>query len=149
MGENLVKYKCGHEAAPTKAYQPWHQCPECYRAKDDATKRNQDAGLPVITGSPSQVRWAEGLRDKARRELVAFQDGLKKIVMPELAPVVAAINTKIDSIFAQTEAKPWIDAKERDWKMFVVQAVLKKVTDSNAPANGISKGIRFGIRLKK
>lgn len=73
------KHVCGHWGERYQAYGPHagrerqlaaieaHQCPEC--RKEAADKIAQEAGLPMLTGSPKQIAWASDIRERAMRLL--------------------------------------------------------------------------------
>ena len=90
-----VTYSCGHvgtvhiygTAAERERKIDWYEkyavCPDCYekaRQEEAATaaKQNKADGLPALTGSEKQIRWAESIRKEkmaAAREWLARHPG--------------------------------------------------------------------------
>lgn len=118
-----IRYRCGHTAPRNKEYKPWHKCPSCHRADDSAAKRNAKANLPPLTGSDTQLNWAESVRDKAYRKLSAFLNELDEISIPELQPLLASIRTNIGNVLRQTEASWWIERRDQSWRELVVKGI--------------------------
>ncbi|NLI76795.1 MAG: hypothetical protein GX442_10185 [Candidatus Riflebacteria bacterium] len=115
-----VRYQCGHTAPRTIAYQPWHKCPDCHRAEGGSAQRNAKANLPALEGTEKQIRWAEGIRDKAYRTLSAFLGELDGVTIPELQPMLGDIRTTIGEVLRKPDSKWWIERKDVVWRDFVM-----------------------------
>lgn len=73
------KHVCGHSGERYQAYGHHsgrerqlaaieaRPCPDCLKAA--AEKVAQEAGLPVLAGSPKQIAWASDIRERALRLL--------------------------------------------------------------------------------
>lgn len=114
-----VRYKCGHSAkldisarygaeADLLAYNMRQKdCPECCAKKMDRTQAlmtaADQAGLPALAGSPQQVTWALGIRQRIYKYLAkAVETDYAKSICTE-----------------QTAAKWWIDHRESHPASFI------------------------------
>jgi hypothetical protein len=118
MAKLTVEYRCGHEIqevwfggkySEQLEYAKDHlDCPDCYRAAQTAaTQQNSDRmGLPALSGSEKQVKWANDIR-------FTILDDLKDIMHPEQDPRHEKLWA---ALLGKTEARWWIDRRDDSWK---------------------------------
>lgn len=154
MAQYKIDRACGHvetiqiygtdahdERKRTAAYEATRQCYECYTVDRDArraveaetaTSLAQERGLPVLTGSPKQIAWAEKIRADV---LAAHADAMTvRAAAPNAGPASAArqewwIATTTEVLVRPVEAKWWIDNRGTRW---VALAKLLMTTEEQA-----------------
>ena len=115
MAKYGVTYACGHagtlelfgpyaERQATLAREARRLCRTCWEAQRAAEAPAPDPSLPVLTGSPKQIAWAERIR---REQLAAIdallaQSAIRDVGMRD--KVLAALR-------GQTAASWWIDRR--------------------------------------
>lgn len=148
MAWTTIEAICGHtyreqmygKQSGRDSRQSWlegRDCPDCFKAKRDAQNAQvaekaaetaKTEGLPTLTGSPKQVAWAEVIRAVKVAELRELQS--KLVETPENTEKVAAARSIIESRIAKSEAKYWIDNREREYGR---TWLLDQVTKATAP----------------
>lgn len=124
--ENIT-YSCGHQGRviitgtkeERKRKYEWYEnvalCPECYKKQKEAEREKQHqeallktAGLPELTGTEKQIKWAIDIRAKALEKW----EKCKEANTPE-EPAPEFVKFVENEIFAgKTEAKWWIENRE-------------------------------------
>ena len=124
--ENII-YSCGHTGkviitgskAERERKREWYEnqalCPECYKKQKEAEReaQHQEAlkktvGLPELTGTEKQIKWAVDIRAQALEKW----EKCKEANIPE-DPAPEFVKFVEDEIFAgKTEAKWWIENRE-------------------------------------
>lgn len=134
-----VTFSCGHtgeievfgknderEKTIWKAEHFWI-CPNCREKEKEeknqqAAARNQQAGLPPLTGSPKQIAWAETIRAEimSRLEALPAADGAAKELKKQ---VIAFYRTK-------DKAGEWIDLRNTTDRE-IVKAAFDAIANTN------------------
>ncbi len=139
MAKYDVTHSCGH-AAEHQLYGKLAQreyrmerlaeetCPDCQaaerdRANQQAARDNADAGLPSLTGSDKQIKWAESIRQDILADTATLRDRIVSGA-PDDAERDRALSA-LRSVTDQTSAAWWID--NRDYRLLtLVQAAARK-----------------------
>lgn len=101
MSWTSINRSCGHEEQiqiygtnahgerdRTAAYEAERDCTDCYQVRIARERREANAlaaeqataqGLPVLTGSPKQIAWAETLRAQAMDKVAAERDEIRRL----------------------------------------------------------------------
>lgn len=130
MAKYLITYKCGHQGyrqlygkiASREEYVNWAGnnllCPDCQlkqrEAKNEAqAEANKEAGLPVLTGTPAQVKWAESIRYDFLERLGSLVGSLGKGKDEEAEKTLADLEAKLRARYSGiSEARTWIDKRD-------------------------------------
>jgi len=131
-----VTYSCGHtgtvelfgKASDREAKIKWYEtkaiCPDCYKAAKLAEEKEIESShdLPELTGSEKQVSWAQSIRAKKMDDFDKMISDFDKRVeigatTDEQKANAAATRERtiktIAAISAQTDAKYWIDNRDK------------------------------------
>jgi len=130
MAKYDVKFSCGHEETVELfgksadrerkiAYFEKHGvCSECYKTQQAAAAAEKTAAweLPELTGTPKQIAWAEKLRADRFEEMDNAAKKVGKASAAEAAAADARVARFTNWLKGQTEAKFWIDNRDRTKK---------------------------------
>ena len=129
MAKYSITHSCGHQtthqiAGPTKdrdgrvRWLTERPCLECQRAAEEAEAagRNQDAGLPALTGTAKQAAWAEQIR--ADFEVFAA----KLAAWAKTDQERQALAAWVAWVRSQADAAWWIDNRDHGPQGLLVMA---------------------------